>query len=273
MSHKLWWVILAFFFVACENPESLMQRGNLAYRSGDKETAAAFYRRAQSIQSTKEAASFNLGKVLLEQGKAEEALQQFDQALGLEVSYPMVRVYRARSLTFLGRLDEAEEDLRRATVAQPDLGDAWLELAKLQASRSELALAIVSAEKARLDPVLLEETTLLMAEWKKQQGQLPEAIAELRALATSHSYRVETHLTLGRYLLEAGQFAEAEQRIRKGLEMQPTNAQAILDLGGALQGQGRVEEARAMYQTVIQSGAAEHPLVIQAKEQVRTLSP
>ena len=72
----------------CNNPEALMEKGNVAYRAGDKRAAAQYYGQALNYEQTKASASFNLGRVSLESGQAKSAVAYFEQALNLEIQYP-----------------------------------------------------------------------------------------------------------------------------------------------------------------------------------------
>jgi len=248
-----------------------MQRGNMAYRDGDFARATQYYRQASGFEKTRAAANFNLGKVSLEQGQFELAKESFDKALDLDLEYPLVRVYRARASLALGDESSALADLERVTKTHPDLSAGFLELAKLQAARGQLDLALEAVQVPRTDRTMVEEATLLSAAWRKQLGDLPGAIADLEGLVSTHSFRVPTHFTLAGYLLEAGDFREAERRFRSGLEMDPANAPALLGLAQSLEGQGKAEEAARYYQLVVEAGAPDHPLVVQANEGLERL--
>lgn len=254
-----------------------MQLGNIAYRNGDKALAVQHYQVAAQHAQTKAAANYNLGRVAYEQKQYEQALGHLDQALELKVEHPLVLVYRARTLLALNRESEAQQDLEKASTRSSQQAEAYLELAKLlysqsqrkdntDAKREHLTKAVEKIQVARTSRSLTEEATLLSAAWRRELGNLPLAIAELEALIATHSYRIETHFTLAQYLLENQEFAEAERRFRNGLKMDPTNANGILGLGQALAGRSKIEEATRMYDVVIQSGPADQPLIIKAKE-------
>jgi len=270
---RLWLLglLAACFFAGCNNPEALLQRGNMAYRSGDLNAAAQFYKQAQQSPETEVTASFNLGKVLYEQGKPAEALVALEQALPLEVTYPLVRVYRARALLATGQPELAKQDLQKVVETQPETLDAYLELAKINAGEGNLDKAIELAEKARSSRALTEEATVLVATWRAQSGRLEQAIQDLQGLLQTHSFRIETHFQLADYLLRVQDYREAERRFRAGLEMEPTNGGALLGLGQALEGQGKIEEARQLYTTLSQSGPAENPVVKAAQERLSQL--
>lgn len=250
----------------CNRAESSMQRGNMAYRAGRVPEAIQYYQQALASDETKAAASYNLGRVSLESGDAERAKEYLDQALELELEHPMVRVYRARALLALGNEEEARRDLERVTKSHPDSLQGFLELAKLQFAQGEFAAASESAQAARKSRTLTEEATLLSAASKREIGDLDGAISELEVLVASHGFRIPTHFTLADYLLEAHDYREAERRYRGGLEMDPTNSEALFGLAEALQGQGKQEEALRVCEVLISSGSADNPVVQEAKD-------
>ena len=61
---------LCFCSSGCNSAEQSMQRGNMAYRNGNPSAAVAYYKEALTSPETRAAASFNLGKLALEQGQA-----------------------------------------------------------------------------------------------------------------------------------------------------------------------------------------------------------
>lgn len=266
-------VAIGFFGVGCSGPEALMQRGNMAYRDGNPTAAAEFYAQALNSPETKSAAGFNLGRIALEQGQADKAREYFEQAMELEVEYPLVRVYHARALIALGRLEEAQRDLERVLKGPTRLPDASLELAKLLAHKQQFREAIEVVQPALAVATFKEESTLLEASWRHQIGDLNGAIARLEELLKSHGYRVPTHFTLADYLMEAGDYREAERKLRSGLEMQPQNTEAILKLAMCLEKTGKRDEARQLYSMLAQSGDANHPMVKRAIESLERLGP
>jgi Flp pilus assembly protein TadD len=71
------------------------------------------------------AAHYDIGKELLDMGRAQEALAQLDTALALQPSMVRSQMLEARAYSMLGRYDEA----RRATLVARQGGaqEAWKE--------------------------------------------------------------------------------------------------------------------------------------------------
>ena len=97
-SRRLFLLLMLILLLAgCGGPESSLQRGNIAYRQGQMARAAGFYTEALKSPQTRASAAFNLGRISFEEKRYETALEYFDTALSMEVEYPLVRVYRART--------------------------------------------------------------------------------------------------------------------------------------------------------------------------------
>ncbi len=139
--------------------------------------------------------------------------------------------------------------------------EASLDLAKLLAQQKNFDRAIEVVQPALAMVTLKEEAMLLEASWRRENGDLSGAIARLEELIKTHSYRVPTHFALADYLIEAGDYREAERRLRSGLEMQPQNTAAVLKLAGCLEKIGKLDEAARLYTMLANSGDPANPVV------------
>jgi tetratricopeptide (TPR) repeat protein len=102
-------------------------------------------------------------------------------------------------------------------------------------------------EALALDPDFLEaHVDLAGILWRLEDfdGSLAHA-RRAEELAPQHAYAVRIH---GTALLNADRLAEAEQKLRRALELQPGLPLAELDLAFTLLGAGRMEEGWQMYE-------------------------
>ena len=108
-----------------ETPASLLRLAGEARGRGDVDTASALYRRLQREYSdTREAAlsSVPWGGLLLRQGQAERALEQFDRYLKTEPRgnlLPEALYGRGRALAALGRAGDETQTWRRLLSEAP----------------------------------------------------------------------------------------------------------------------------------------------------------
>jgi hypothetical protein len=108
-----------------ETPASLLRLASEARGRGDVEAASALYRRLQrEYADTREAALSSLpwGGILLRQGHAERALEQFDRYLKTEPHgnlLPEALYGRGRALAALGRSADEQQTWRRLLSETP----------------------------------------------------------------------------------------------------------------------------------------------------------
>jgi tetratricopeptide (TPR) repeat protein len=78
----------------------------------------------------------NLGKCLALQGKTQDALVQFHEALRLNTNYVEARFNVANACLMLGRTDEAIRELERVLQLAPDFEIAARRLADARARKT-----------------------------------------------------------------------------------------------------------------------------------------
>jgi tetratricopeptide (TPR) repeat protein len=242
--------------LGCDRPESLMQRGNMAHKQGDKTSAIDFYQRAREHALTRESASYNLGRIYFDSGKFPEAKAMFDEALPLELENPIIRVYRGRAALEMGEKELGESDLRLTARLHPEVGDSHFYLAQLLAERGDYDEALKQMEIAREFPGLREQAALSMAAWYREKGEPLEAVSILEELLSTHGFRYQTYLLLGEALAEAGEFMKAEVFLRRGLALNPGDSEGLFALAKVFEELSKDELARELYKAIIEKREA-----------------
>ena len=172
----------------------------------DSET---LYRHIIALNPQARNAHFNLGKILYNQRRYEEALDPARVAVEQRPDYSGTHATLGAILRGLGRFEEAETHLRRAIALNPQEHYAHLDLGK----------ALYN------------------------QGRYEEALDPARVAVEQRPDYSGTHAILGAILSELGRFEEAETHLRRAIALNPQEHYAHLDLGKALYNQGRYEEA------------------------------
>ncbi len=113
---KLYTLILA---IKPDHPDALVNLGNILYRLGFPEGAAAHYVKALEGDTLHPEANYNLANLMEEQGNFEEAASLYRRALKKEPYFPEACFNLARVLERLGDQVEARQLWRRYLDMEP----------------------------------------------------------------------------------------------------------------------------------------------------------
>ena len=103
-------------------------------QDGQLAAAETHYRRAIEIYPRFDTAHYNLGILLLDTTRFEEALFHFARACALRPTFAEAHLNRGVALFHLGRLPRAREATARAVDLRPDWGVARQNLNDVQAA-------------------------------------------------------------------------------------------------------------------------------------------
>jgi tetratricopeptide (TPR) repeat protein len=197
--------------------ELLREFGPVSERSVRLAESVGCSRAALALRPRSAGTHYNLGSVLYEQKRLEDAKVEFRRAIELN---PGLAGPSFNSLGIVlreqGNLEEAGANFRKAIALKTDYVDAL----------SNLGLVL------------------------EEQGRLEEAEAELRkAVALKLDYVAHKHL--GDILRKQGKPKEAEAEYRKAVAIKPDDCGSHSDLGSFLGEQGRLKEAEAEFRKAI----------------------
>ena len=131
-----------------EQPDALHYLGLLKQRRGDGEAALQLMKR--SIDSAPGYAWMwnNLGNVLVEQQRVDEALAAYRQCVALDPEAADALSNLGALHRKCGRLTEAEESCRRAVELKPDFALGWFNLAQVLIEEGRIREGLVANSKA-----------------------------------------------------------------------------------------------------------------------------
>jgi tetratricopeptide (TPR) repeat protein len=236
------------------NPDDALAHAGLAVvrlRQQRYHEAEANLRHALGLRPAEAEFHMNLGVALRMLNKLDEAIGSLRVALLLRPSYPEARINLGLTLLERGRADEAEENLRAALAESPQSGEAHMVLGFIALQRGDEAAGIASLRQAvevLADPApayALLAPRLAGAEWA---GELV-ALERLMAARTPGSAR--PRLRLARALARTGLLDEAVVACERALAIDPAFVEAIDVLAAIRYVQGRTDEARARYHSVL----------------------
>ncbi len=210
----------------------------------------------RSLESSPRNAAFlnNRARVLLESGRAEDALRDARRAVQLEPAFYAAFCQLGGILRALGRLEEAAAAFRRAAAIDPRGSEAQAGLGNVLHSRGSLFFetgdftgAEVSLREALVHapahPGILTNLGLAL----HAQGRTHDATdLYARAIAVRPDF-APAFLNWGNALKDAGDLAAAQAKYEEAIARAPDFAEALNNAAGIALDRGRLDEARRRY--------------------------
>ena len=233
------------------NPIYFSNLGNALKEQGKLDEAIAAYRQAIRVKPDFADAHSNLGLALQEQGKLDEAIAAYRQAIGIKPDLAEAHSNLGNALKEQGKLDEAVTAFRQAIGIKSDLAEAYSNLGSVLLSQGKLDDAVAAFRQAiRIKPNYTEAHSNLGVALK-EQGKLDEAIAAHREAISIKPDYSQAHSNLGVALQEQGKLDDAVIAFRQAIGIKPDLAEAYCNLGNVLKDQGKFDEAIAAYRQAI----------------------
>ncbi len=199
----------------------------------------------------------DLGVEALKQGRAPDALKEFDAALAIDDHFAEAWYGRGVVLDLsFGKTDEAEKDYRRAIAIRPAYSEAHNALGQLLAKTGRYPEALAEFDLA-LDNMLYKEpyvTRCNKALVLYKMGRKEEAVAELRGTLQIAPTFCKGRRELGRILLDEGKPKEAVDELSAYARWCDKVPDAHLQLGLAKMRAGDVAGAKACFERCVDLG-------------------
>jgi protein O-mannosyl-transferase len=243
-----------------KNPDSWMAHNNLGLllaNNGRPDEAMVHFQKALELNLNYAEAHNNLGLLLTDMKRRDEAMAHFQKALEINQNYGGAHFNFAILLATMGQSDEAMDHYQRALQINPHHSKTHNNLGLLLASMGKPDEAIAHYKKAlEINPASAEihyNLGLLLA----NVGRDDEAMVHLmKALERSPNLAV-AHSIVGILLAKKQQFDEAMPHFQKALELNPRDGAAHYNLGLLLSKMGREDEAQAHFRRA--SELNQHP--------------
>jgi tetratricopeptide (TPR) repeat protein len=186
---------------------------------------------------------------LYQQGKHDEAFTKCKQSIALDPKEYRAHVLLGYIYGAQQKLDLASQSFATAIRLEPKDKEVYLLKAQVDFFRNKQGEALVAAQKAvALDPKYGEAQLMVGALLKTEPKRRTEAIAALRAAIDINPQLVAAYDDLGDVLLEAKQPKDAEAVYRQGMLADPKKMAGRFALGRMLVAQGRLPEAREVWE-------------------------
>jgi tetratricopeptide (TPR) repeat protein len=203
---------------------------------------------AIAIQPTYRA-YFHLASCYHRTSRYEQAVENYQRALGIRFDSEWAYLNLGGSFGALGRFDESEKAYKRALSISHDLTDAKVRLDQLYVEQTRYhAATTILRQVERADAYTLLSTSLRK---DRQIAEAHEAIATSLELAPDEVVAWDEYLAVGTALHESGNSERAETVYREYLKRRPESESAWQNLGILLFSEDRFEEALSAFDNAV----------------------
>jgi len=206
---------------------------------------------AIAVTSDNSIAHGGLGQFLLDHGRLDEAIDQFQIALNISAKDPMARTNLGIALTKKGRVDEAIAHLQTVLGDYPNDAKAHENLGNALAKKGDAQSAIAAYEKALSiqSPYPSAHYNLGMA--LDDSGRIDEAIAHYQQAVQEDPHFAEAYYLLGNDLFRTSRIDDAIAAYEGALQSRPAYPEVENNIGLALLNEGRPAEAIAHWEHAV----------------------
>jgi tetratricopeptide (TPR) repeat protein len=208
--------------------------GNVLKELNRLDEALANYDKAIAITSDYAEAYNNRGTVLKELNRLDEALANYDKAIEFKSDYAEAYINRGTVLKKVNRLDEALANCDKAIEFKPDLAEAYNNRGNVLIELNRLDEALANYDKAIEFKPDLAEAYNNRGNVLIELNRLDEALANYdKAIAITSDY-AEAYSNRGNVLKELNRLDEALANYDKAIEFKSDYAEAYLNKSLAL---------------------------------------
>ena len=196
--------------------EAYNNLGNVLKDQGKRDEAVANFRRAATLKPSLVAAHMNLGAAFREQGKFDQAAARFRQALALMPNFAEAHNNLGAVLRDQGHLDQAVEHYQQALAINPNLAETHNNLGNMFTQQGKFDQALASYKQAldiRPDFAGAHYNRCDLKTFRPGDPDIAalEAIAQAGRIPPSEMLFI--HFALGKALEDAGDYPRAFEHL------------------------------------------------------------
>lgn len=184
-----------------------------------------------------------LARGRMKASRLSEALRDLNHLLRLQPNNVLGLMWRGSAYETLDEPEKAVKDYRQAVEIAPGWGHPRRLLAKLLARRGHPGEALVQYEIVRRLDGEDSEVMLALARCRQDLGEVENGQALLDRWLGDHPDDVPALVERARLDCGRKQWAEAEVRLRRAIELAPRDREALLARAHCLMGQGKPDES------------------------------
>lgn len=223
--------------------------GHLLLQLGRAENAVEILQQAVRLDPKMEAAWLNLGKSLAMLGNGKEADVAFEKSF--ELNPTRKKLAFAAEHHKAGRTEEAEQLYREVLRDKPNNVDALRMSGMIAFSDNRIDEAERLFRRAVSNAPDFVDAIIDLGASLKEQNRFEESIECFRQAATLEPNNIKAHYQLASTLTPAALTYEAIDSYERVLELRPKHPGALLGLGHTLKTVGRQEDAVKAYRDCI----------------------
>jgi tetratricopeptide (TPR) repeat protein len=209
----------------------------------------------------------NLGDLLLDNGRIDEAVARYEQSLVKRPNPEKAQYNLALAFVAAGEIDKAIEHYRRALEIKPDYADAHYNLGGAFARNGRVDEAIEEYQKTlELRPTSADAHNNLGSAFL-EKGRVVEAIEQYQVALQLRSDDSGIEYNLGHAFAQEGELDQAIAHYQKALAIQPDYTDAQYELAGAFLQNRQLQDAIAGYEKLLKI----HPDHIRARTNLGNL--
>lgn len=243
-----------------DNPKNAQTCGKLAMTldvHGLNAESIPYYQKAAQLDP-KDFRWVYLCTIAMKESASPQTMDWFQKSIQLRPDYVPLQIRYAKALFEGNRMKESQSQFQRALQLDPNSAEAYTGLAQIALSQNEISSAKQFAEKAvSLNPRQAEAFSLLAIIDRRLEDSAAaeKALARLRSLPektalidpvysalVSEGESAFWYRTRGRTYMDSGLYVMAIREFKTALQIHD-DSQANDDLGAALQGLGKYDEA------------------------------
>jgi tetratricopeptide (TPR) repeat protein len=163
--------------------------------------------------------------------------------------------YALRAIAEINRkqVSDGENDLQKAMQVAPQNPVGYIQMGNLRASQNRTSDALKFYEDALARDSNSAEALLGIANVYLGQKQTDKAIARVQAQLGKQASNSNFHYILGSLLIDKKDFAGSESELKRAIDLDKSNVNALLKLGQVEVQLGAVDQAIATYQASAQN--------------------
>jgi tetratricopeptide (TPR) repeat protein len=238
-----------------KNPDAWLAHnnlGNMLFQAGRVDEAISHFEKAVEINPNSVEAHNNLGNRFRQMGRTSESLAHLQKAVELDPKYAEAHNNLGNTLLAAGRTTEAIDHFNRALEIDPVYAEAHNNLGNALLATGHTSEAFDHLKRALEINPEYAAARYNLANAFLQSGRLDEAVSQFKRALDIDPTNAGAHNNLGAVLLQLGKVDEAVVHLNKALEIDPNNAQAHNNAGNTFLRMGKINEAVAHYDRALE---------------------